>query len=127
VSIYHDCFRNGASIRIIERQNDTNGTSIGIHSNLFALSICSRLQTLGNDIHIQNKNGYTALHRACNESHLNIVKYHVEKGVNIGKLNEYGESPLTYAVRPFNRENYKVFIESWSRSKQRRTTSPETR
>jgi ankyrin repeat protein len=39
---------------------------------------------------ISDKNGYTSLHLASQNSHLEVVKFLVEKGANINASREFG-------------------------------------
>jgi len=51
------------------------------------------------DINIEDENGTTPLYFACEEGHIEVVKYLVKQGANINKRNNDGITPLSIACQ----------------------------
>ena len=50
------------------------------------------------DINAKNKDGDTALHRARENNHANVVELLIKEGAKVGVRNKKGEAPLSWAV-----------------------------
>lgn len=66
------------------------------HGDLFNMRSC--LESLHNDVNIQNEEGETALHWAARNGHLPAVKYLIKLGANKTLVTAQGKTVLDYAV-----------------------------
>lgn len=84
-------------------KNYVNQQSFGgytaVHAATLAgkLPIIQRLQELGADLTIPNKDGYTVLHMAARNNFPTLIDYFLEHGLAIDTKGEYGRTPLHIA------------------------------
>lgn len=66
---------------------------------------------LGHDVNVVGQGGYTALHAAAENNHMDVLKYLVAKGAKIDARLETGETPLELARLSGNAEAEKYLRE----------------
>ncbi|KAK8559346.1 hypothetical protein V6N13_026772 [Hibiscus sabdariffa] len=87
-------------------------------------SLLKKIIHYGGDVTCPNHSGYTALHSAVCEANLEIVKFLVEQGANIDKLDSHRWKPRSLAEQQGHEETMAFF----KSSKEMKTISekPET-
>ncbi|MFC0603959.1 ankyrin repeat domain-containing protein [Winogradskyella pulchriflava] len=62
------------------------------------ISIIKHLIELGSNLNFQDKNGYTSLHFACQNSHPEVVDILIDSGCDINLRDVYGNPPIWTAI-----------------------------
>ncbi len=63
------------------------------------LALLKELLAEGADINVTSQNGYTPLHRACQNGHADIVGFLLSSGANATAESKDHETPLSLAVK----------------------------
>jgi len=75
------------------------------------IDIVNFLLSKGSNIDIQDENGSTALHFACNNGNMELVKILVTNGANINIDDNYNSTPLHFAILR-NEDIFKYLVEN---------------
>ena len=102
--------RRKARIMLESQAQETIG--IDVKELIYSAAMSGDLETLqrvvqrGTPIDAIDKKGETALMRAANKNHMNIVRWLLDRGADVNRKDVYGEYPLSYAAMGCHPEMY---------------------